>query len=122
MTHLIWLAQETAPEGANAPSPMIMILGFIFLFLAMNLLIGGPQRKRQKQMQQMQQDLKAGDKVITTGGICGVVTNVRKDRVQIKTSGATFIDVLRTSIQGLDEPEKKPEDKKADAKKAEAKK
>ncbi|KAF0095323.1 MAG: preprotein translocase subunit YajC [Puniceicoccaceae bacterium 5H] len=117
MTHLFWLAQE----GGSEPNGMILLLGFVFLFLAMNLLIGGPQRKRQKQMQKMQEELKAGDKIFTSGGICGVVTNVRKDRVQIKTSGSSFIEVLKSSIQSLDEPEKK-DDKKADAKKADDKK
>lgn len=47
-------------------------------------------------------ELKPGDKVITAGGICGVITHVKKDRFQVKVDDNTRIDVVKGSVQSLD--------------------
>jgi len=50
-----------------------------------------PQRKRQKEQQQMIEELKRGDRVVTAGGIYGVIETVSEDSVVIKVeSGATM--------------------------------
>ena len=70
----------------------------IFYFL-----VFGPQRKRQKKMQEMLDSLKNGDKVITTGGILGTIVKVNKeeDSVRLRIAPSVEIDVTRSSVASL---------------------
>ena len=78
--------------------------GFYFLFIA-------PQRKKQKEHDKMLAGLQSGDEVITTGGIYGVITNVKDDRFVVRVSDNTKIEVGKAFIQAST---KKPaEEKKA---------
>jgi len=71
----------------------VMLLIFYFIVLM-------PMRKRQKKVQEFQAGLKAGDRVITTGGIHGQVTRVTDDIVQLQIADKVRIDVARASIGG----------------------
>ncbi len=71
---------------------LVLIFGlFYFLFIR-------PQRKRQKQHQQLVQELKRGDNVITAGGIFGVIENVSEDSIVIKVESGTTIRVAKDSV------------------------
>jgi len=93
---LFELIAQGAPQGGNF---LMQVLPFILIMVAMWFLLIQPQRKRQKEHQKMISELKVGDKVITSGGICGTITLVRKDRVQLKVDDATRIDVIKAFIQ-----------------------
>jgi preprotein translocase subunit YajC len=98
---LFYLAQASAPQG----SPLMQFLPFILLMVGFWFLLIQPQRKKQKQHQQMLTELKPGDKVVTAGGICGTITHVKKDRFQVKIDDNTRIDILKGSIQSVDTAE-----------------
>ncbi|MCX6956900.1 MAG: preprotein translocase subunit YajC [Verrucomicrobia bacterium] len=68
--------------------------GFYFLFIA-------PQRKKQKELEKMLASLESGDEVITTGGIFGVITNVKDDRFVVRVSEGTKIEVGKGFIQSV---------------------
>ena len=82
-------------------------LPMIIIFLIFFLLVIRPQQKRQRQAQTdrelMLKALKPGDKVITTGGIYGTIVAVRdkEDTVQLRIAQSVSIEVLRSSIAGL---------------------
>ncbi len=95
------LAQGQAPQG----NMLMQLLPFILLMVGFWFLLIQPQRKKQKQHQQMLTELKPGDKVITAGGLCGVITHVKKDRFQIKVDDNTRVDVLKGSVQNRDTAE-----------------
>ena len=98
--------QNTVTLLAQAsPNPLMQFLPLILLFAGFWFLLIQPQRKKQKEHQQMLSELKPGDSVITAGGICGVITHVKKDRFQIKIDDNTRIDVLKGSVQSLDTSE-----------------
>ena len=84
---------------------LLFIAGFYFLFIA-------PQRKKQKEHEKMLSTLQSGDEVITTGGVYGVITNVKDDRFVVKVADNTKIEVGKGFIQAVT---KKPgaEDKKS---------
>ena len=98
MTKMI--AQTPAPaSGAGFPPSMIIvwllfIAGFYFLFIA-------PQRKKQKEHDKMLSALQSGDEVITTGGIYGVITNVKDDRFVLRIADNTKIEVGKGFIQAV---------------------
>ena len=86
MTKLhLFLAQATpaapAPGGASA---LMQLAPLVLMFAAMYFLLIAPQRKKQKQHEKMLTELKAGDEVVTAGGIYGVITSVKDDRFVIR--------------------------------------
>ncbi len=89
----IVLAQEAAPQGG-----IMSFLPFIVIFAAMYFLIIAPQRKKQKQHQQMITELKSGTEIVTSGGIYGTITNVKDDRFVLKIAENTKIEISKTSI------------------------
>lgn len=89
-----------------------MLVPMVMVFVLFYFLIIVPQRKRQRAVEAMLNNLKAGDKVVTGGGLYGVIVSVRDDKrtVQLKISENPVIrvEVARGSISGLqDAPEEK---------------
>ena len=80
--------------------PMILIFGVFYLLLIR------PQQKKQKQLQETISQLKAGDKVVTTGGIVGVITAVRDTSFLIRSAEKTILEIARTAVAGVDTEEK----------------
>jgi preprotein translocase subunit YajC len=79
---------------------MILIFGVFYLLLIR------PQQKKQKQLQETISQLKAGDKVVTTGGIVGVITAVRDTSFLIRSAEKTILEIARTAVAGVDAEEK----------------
>jgi preprotein translocase subunit YajC len=96
------LALQSASGGgafaALAPLFIIMIIFYVLLFV--------PQQRRQKKIQQMQTDLKSGDKVITSSGIYGTIVGVEDDAVQLRIAEQVKVRISRASIAML-QPESK---------------
>ena len=82
------------------PSLLSQLWPFAVMLLIFYFIVLMPMRKRQKKIQEFQASLKAGDKVITTGGIYGQVTKVADDIIQIQIADRVRIDVARESIGG----------------------
>ena len=96
MIALINLA--TLQQGASAPRllpNLIMIASFIAIFY---FLLLRPQRKLQQKHQDMVAAIKAGDEVMTDGGIIGKVVHIAEDRLTIRTAESTRIVVARGKI------------------------
>lgn len=89
-------AQNEPPSLLSMMAPMLMI-GVLFYFL----MLRPHNRERQKQTQ-MQDSLKKNDRVVTIGGIIGVVVNVQQgsDQVTLRVdeSNNTRVNVLRSAI------------------------
>jgi len=80
--------------------PIVLIMGVFYILLIR------PQQKRQRQLQETIASLKNGDRVITNGGIIGVITAVRDTSFFIRSADKTILEVSRTSIAGVDEEPK----------------
>lgn len=70
-----------APSGASA---LMQFLPLVLMFAAMYFLLIAPQRKKQKEHEKMLGALAAGDEVVTSGGIYGVITQVKEDRFVVR--------------------------------------
>jgi preprotein translocase subunit YajC len=81
--------------------PIVLIMGVFYILLIR------PQQKRQRQLQETISTLKVGDRVITNGGIIGVITTVRDTSFFIRSADKSILEVSRTAIAGIDEEEKK---------------
>ena len=82
--------------------PILLIIGVFYLLLIR------PQQKRQKELQQTISQLKAGDRVVTTGGIIGTITTVRDTSFIIRSADKSMLEVARSAIAGIEGEEKKP--------------
>lgn len=96
---------QGSPGGSNflvAMLPWLLIFGVFYVLIIM------PQRKRQRALQETISNLKAGDRVITTGGIIGTITAVRDTSLMIRSADKSILEVARSAVAGLDtEAEKK---------------
>ena len=105
------MAQETgggAEEAASAASclggggimgllPIVAMVG-IFYFLIIR-----PQLKQSKRMKEMRDTMQKGNNVVTSGGIHGVITNIKGDIVTVRIADSVKIDVDRTALTILGE-------------------
>ena len=92
-------------------SSLGMLVPMLLVFVLFYFLIIVPQRKRQRAVDEMLNNLKPGDKVVTSGGLYGQIVSVREDKrtVQLKVAENVRLEVARTAISGLQEtPEQKP--------------
>ena len=89
---------DTGEEGGT--STVYMIVFLVLIFAMFYFLMIRPQRKRQKQHEQLMEELQRGDKVVTAGGIYGVVESVSEDSVVLKVESGTTIRVARSSVSG----------------------
>ena len=92
-------AQAAAPQQGGFPMSMLLVYGL--LFAAMYFFMIAPQRKKQKEHEKMLAALGTGDEVITSGGIYGVISNVKEDRFVIKVSEGTKIEIGKGFVQGV---------------------
>ena len=75
--------------------PFALILG-IFYFLILR-----PMKARQKKIQEFQEALKVGDKIVTTSGIYGQITRLNDKSVQVQIADKVRIEVARAAVGGL---------------------
>ena len=76
--------------------PIVLIIA-VFYFLLIR-----PQQRRQKQLQETIASLKTGDRVITTGGVIGVITMVRETTFLIRSADKTILEIARSAIADID--------------------
>jgi preprotein translocase subunit YajC len=81
--------------------PMLLIIGVFYMLLIR------PQQKRQRELQQTISELKAGDRVVTTGGIIGTITTVRDTSFLIRSADKSILEIARSAVAGIEGEEKK---------------
>lgn len=79
--------------GAMVPLILIFVIFYFLLIL--------PQRRRQREHEQMIKNLKKGDKIITNGGIYGTITRVKKNYVEVEVANQVILKIQRSAISQL---------------------
>ena len=74
--------------------PLLLMVG-IFYFLVIL-----PQKKQKQQMEDMVASLKAGDEVVTNGGIIGKIKEVRQNSFIIQSAEKSFLEVGKSAVVG----------------------
>ena len=103
----------TGTTSAGMGSTVILLVLMIAIFYFMLI---RPENKKKKEAEQMRGAVKKGDKIITIGGIVGVVVDVKESRIVIETSA----DQVRIELEkwAISSNETAAENAKAEAKKA----
>ncbi len=89
-----------AGQGGDAGGAGMVQLGFFALiFVVMYLLLIRPQRKKQKEHANLLKDLKKGDKIVTTGGMFGIIFAIDDERnLVVLKMGEVKLEFLKSSI------------------------
>jgi preprotein translocase subunit YajC len=74
--------------------PFAMVLGILYFLILL------PMRNQRKKVEEFQQGLKVGDKIVTTGGIYGSITRVNDQSVQVQIADKVRIEISRAAIGG----------------------
>jgi preprotein translocase subunit YajC len=91
----------------SGASGLLQFLPIVLIFAVFYMLLIRPQQKRQRQLQETISQLKAGDRVVTTGGVIGVITTVRDSSFLIRSADKSILEIARTSVAGIDQEEEK---------------
>ena len=85
----------------------VWFLPYLAIFAIFYFLIIGPQRKRQRALQEMIANLKAGDRIITTGGILATVKSVRDNSLLVLSADKSMLEISRNAVAGMQGEETK---------------
>ncbi|NLX18239.1 MAG: preprotein translocase subunit YajC [Desulfobulbus sp.] len=98
MTGVAWAADAAAAPGGMAGFAQFVPL--ILIFVVFYFLLIRPQQKRAKEHQNYLANLKRGDRVITGGGIHGVITSLTDTVITLEIAENVRIKVSRSAIAG----------------------
>ncbi len=94
-----YLLTSKAPASGgdifSALLPFLLLIGAFYFFILR------PANKQRKQLQHLISNLKSGDRVITTGGIYGVVVAVKEKSLILKVAENVKIEISKNAIAGL---------------------
>ena len=74
--------------------PFGIILGIFYLLILL------PMKRRQKKIQEFQEALKVGDRVVTTSGLYGQITKLNEKSVQVQIAEKVRVEIARQAIGG----------------------
>lgn len=102
-------AMGATPQGGQPGSPMgaaASLIPLVLIFVIFYFLLIRPQQKKAKEHKSMLESIKRGDKVITSGGIYGVVESVETNTLTLKIAenvkvkfGKGYIAAIRTTAE-----------------------
>ncbi|MCD4818087.1 MAG: preprotein translocase subunit YajC [Candidatus Cloacimonetes bacterium] len=110
MNYFLLDAAGTAAKAPGATGILTQIFPFALMFLVLYMFIIRPQKRKQKEHQEMLQNVKINDKVITNAGIIGKVVNIKKDKnilvIKVDATTNTKIEFQRSAISTIIKDEK----------------
>ena len=98
LTSVVFLGGCFPAEAEGESSIWPMLIFVVLLFGLMYFVMIRPQRKRQKEHQQLIEQLNRGDRVVTAGGIYGVIESISEDSVTIRVESGATMRVAKGSV------------------------
>ncbi len=103
MNMIIWLA-FAAPQGTEQDPRagliqtvmMFVVLGVMFYFLLIR-----PQSKQRREHDNLLKNIKSGDRVLTTGGILGIITNVKEKTFTVKIADNVKVEITKSAVASV---------------------
>jgi preprotein translocase subunit YajC len=107
----LFLAQQATQNGTQGGQGNMLtgLLPFVFMFVIAYFLLIRPQQKRQKEHQTLLSSLKTGDEIVTTGGIHGLISNVKDKTVIVKIADNVKVELERSAVASVTRASEKPE-------------
>ena len=107
-------AMGTGGGAGQGAGPGGMIIPLVLMFAIMYFLVIRPQNKQKKQHQEMINNLKKGDKILTSGNIYGLITSIDETTITVEIADKVRVKMTRNSVNALvnPQPQKTPAEKK----------
>src|SRR5271157_597303 len=103
---MVTLAGFYLQAFGGGAAPIVMMVAIFAIFY---LLLIMPQQRKQKKWQELLKQLKPGDRVITSGGLTGVIMSAKDDAIILRVPPDNIkLEVARSSIVTLTTAEDKP--------------
>ena len=99
----LMLASSSAEASSSLLVILVQMLPLVLVLVIMYFMLIRPQRKKEKKVQEMRNNLQVGDEIITSGGIIGRVVSLREDTILIETgSDRSKIRIKRWAVQSCE--------------------
>jgi preprotein translocase subunit YajC len=98
---ILTLLAQAAPSAPEQPPALFQFLPLIIIAVLFYFLLIRPQQKKQKEHQQLVTSVKTGDKVTTSGGIHGIVANVKETTFLVKVADNVKIEFDKSAIASV---------------------
>ena len=99
----LMLLEAAADQAAEANNWLVMLMQYaplVLIFVVFYFLLIRPQRKKDKEAQNMRNNIQVGDEIVTAGGIVGRVVSVREDTLVVETGGErSKVRIKRWAVQ-----------------------
>ena len=95
----MFLQTAEQPNIFSYALPFLLVLAIYYFIVIM------PTRRGQKKIQDMIENLKVGDKVITNSGIYGTIAGLKPDRIQVRIADNVKVEMSRNAITALQNPD-----------------
>ncbi|HKY41541.1 MAG TPA: preprotein translocase subunit YajC [Pyrinomonadaceae bacterium] len=95
--HTTTILLQGAGSGLLQFLPILLIVA-VFYFLLIR-----PQQKRQRELQETIAGLKIGDRVVTTGGVIGVIKSVRDTSFVILSAEKSMLEIARSAVAAVED-------------------
>lgn len=92
------MKELTLAQASPFSSVLVNFMPLILIVFIFYLLVFLPQIKKQKRHKAMMNSLKKGDKVLTSGGIHGIVSKVKDDIVVLQVAENVKIELSKSAI------------------------
>ncbi len=92
------LAWAQAGTGGDSSAGLLSLIPFLLIFVVFYFLLILPQQRRQKKQREMLAAIKKGEKIVTTGGIWGTITNLDKETVTVQIADNTKVRMQRDHV------------------------
>jgi preprotein translocase subunit YajC len=101
-SHVI-LAMGPAPQpGQQGPPAWTSMVPLVLLVVVFYFILIRPQQKKAKEHQQLLKTVKPGDKVLTSGGVLGVIITVKEKTVTLRSADAK-LEITKSAIAEITE-------------------
>ena len=98
MSTFLTAATEAGPASLIPTLGMVVVFFLVFYFFAIR-----PQKKQEKQVNEMRNQLMVGDEITTIGGIIGKIISIKEETLMIETGhDRTKIRILKSAVRNVD--------------------
>jgi preprotein translocase subunit YajC len=108
LTNIAYAMGQGGGAAAGGSGGFASFIPLILMFVIFYFLLIRPQQKKTKEHRQMIENLKTGDRIITSGGLHGRITGVSETTLTVEIAEKVRVKVNRASVSGLAQPGSAP--------------
>ena len=95
------------PQPGQQSSPLAFVVPMLLMGVMFYFALIRPQQKKQKQHAELLKAVRAGDKIVTTGGIIGTIVTVKEKSISIRSADAKF-EITKSAVAEVTERSGEP--------------